>query len=81
MFQFIRVARGFSVFILDPSQWSGCFFSLQNLPKGDELLISHYNPEVAENFANLENELHENIKVYLKAKSERTKAFQDRFKK
>lgn len=57
------------------------YLSLQKLPKGDELLLSHFNPEFTEKFAALETELHANLKVFLKAKADKQKAFQEKFKK
>ncbi len=57
------------------------YLCLQKLPKGDELLLSHFNPEFTSKFISLEPELHANLKVFLKAKSDKQKAFQERFKK
>jgi hypothetical protein len=57
------------------------FVSLQRLPKGEDFIVSHYNTELLLKFNELETELHEQLKTYLKAKSEKQKAFQDRFKK
>lgn len=57
------------------------YLCLQKLPKGDELLLSHFNPEFTSKFISLEAELHANLKVFLKAKSDKQKAFQERFKK
>ncbi len=57
------------------------FLSLQKLPKGDEILLSHYNPSLTSKFNTLEVELHANLKVFTKAKADKQKAFQERFKK
>lgn len=57
------------------------YISLQKLPKGDELLLSQFNPDYTEKFLALENELHANLKIFLKAKADKQKAFQERFKK
>jgi hypothetical protein len=57
------------------------YVSLQKLPKGDELLLSHFNPEMSTKFAEIEVELHANLKVFLKAKADKQKAFQEKFKK
>ncbi|MEZ4815240.1 MAG: hypothetical protein R3A80_08570 [Bdellovibrionota bacterium] len=57
------------------------YLTLQKLPKGDEILLSQFNPEFTSKFKALETELHASLKVFLKAKAEKTKAFQERFKK
>lgn len=57
------------------------YLALQKLPKGDELLMSQFNPELSQKFSDLEAELHANLKVFLKAKADKQKAFQEKFKK
>ena len=57
------------------------FFAFQKLPKGDEILVSRYNTDLLNDFNALETELYENLKVFLKVKTDKSKAFQERFKK
>lgn len=57
------------------------YLSLQKLPKGEEILLSQFNPDYTDKFLALEEELHTNLKVFLKTKSDKQKAFQERFKK
>lgn len=57
------------------------YLCLQKLPKGDEILLSHFNPDHTPKFTALEAELHAHLKVFLKAKADKQKAFQERFKK
>lgn len=57
------------------------YLSLQKLPKGDELLLSQFNPDLSLKFSEIEAELHSHLKVFLKAKADKQKAFQEKFKK
>lgn len=57
------------------------YLSLQKLPKGDELLLSNFNPDLTSKFSEFETELHSHLKVFLKVKADKQKAFQEKFKK
>jgi hypothetical protein len=54
------------------------FAILQQLPKGEEILVSYYNPLEKENFETLQGFLQNELKVFSKAKAERNKLIQEK---
>jgi hypothetical protein len=54
------------------------FAILQQLPKGEEILVSYYNAQEKENFEALQGFLQNELKVFSKAKAERNKLIQEK---
>ena len=54
------------------------FAILQQLPKGEEILVSYYNPLEKENFETLQGFLQNELKLFSKAKAERNKLIQEK---
>jgi hypothetical protein len=54
------------------------FLVLQQFPKSEEILVSQFNPEQTQAFNELEIKLQEELKLYAKAKSEKTKQLSDK---
>ena len=54
------------------------FAILQQLPKGEEILVSYYNAQEKENFEALHGFLQNELKVFSKAKAERNKLIQEK---
>ena len=57
------------------------FLVLQQFPKSEEILISHYNSSLAESFIAIELALQEELKTFTKTKAEKAKAFAAKFEK
>jgi hypothetical protein len=54
------------------------FAILQQLPKGEEVLVSYYNAQEKENFEALQGFLQNELKLFSKAKAERNKLIQEK---
>ena len=54
------------------------FAILQQLPKGEEVLVSYYNAQEKENFEALQGFLQNELKLFSKAKADRNKLIQEK---
>lgn len=64
--------------LLELSMSGETYLMLQQFPKSDDVLVTHYNSDLAEGFAAVENNLQEELKVFSKSKSEKAKLLSEK---